>query len=142
MSAPEVTDRLVEAIRSRQYDLIVCNYANGDMVGHTGNYDAAVAAVETLDACLGRVEAALLEVGGDALVTADHGNCEQMKDYESGQQHTQHTTEPVPLVYIGQRPVRFTADGGVLADVAPSLLTLMGISQPREMTGRSLLTLG
>ena len=86
--------------------------------------------------------AALLEVGGDGLVTADHGNCEQMTDYESGQQHTQHTTEPVPLVYIGRRSVDFAVEGGVLADVAPSLLTLMGLSQPREMTGRSLLTVG
>ena len=139
MSAPEVTDRLVEAIRGGRYDLIVCNYANGDMVGHTGNYEAAMAAVETLDECLGRLEQAVLEVGGEALITADHGNCEQMQDYESGQQHTQHTTERVPLVYIGPRKPRFSAPDGVLADVAPSLLTLMGLPIPREMTGHSLL---
>ena len=142
MSAPEVTDRLVESILSREYDLIVCNYANGDMVGHTGNYNAAVAAVETLDACLGRIEAAILEVGGDALITADHGNCEQMVDYASGQEHTQHTTELVPLVYIGRRSLSFSSDKGVLADVAPSLLALMGLTQPPEMTGQSLLALG
>lgn len=139
MSAPELTDKLVEAIRSGKYDLIVCNYANGDMVGHTGNYQAAIQAVEALDECLGRVEQALLEVSGEGLVTADHGNCEQMVDYESGQLHTQHTTEPVPLVYIGKRAVRFTRDGGVLADVAPSLLHLMGMVKPVEMTGQSLL---
>jgi 2,3-bisphosphoglycerate-independent phosphoglycerate mutase len=112
------------------------------MVGHTGNYDAAVRAVETLDTCLGRVEQAVLDVGGEALITADHGNCEQMVDYDSGQQHTQHTTELVPLVYIGQRHLHLTSQGGVLADVAPSLLTLMGLSQPPEMTGKSLVELG
>ncbi len=139
MSAPEVTDRLVEAIGSGAYDLIVCNYANGDMVGHTGNYEAAVAAVETLDACLGRVEAAVLEAGGRALITADHGNCEQMVDYESGQRHTQHTTDLVPLVYIGREPVALDPAGGILADIAPTLLALMGMPQPTEMTGHSLL---
>jgi 2,3-bisphosphoglycerate-independent phosphoglycerate mutase len=141
MSALEVTDRLVEAIRSREFDLIVCNFANGDMVGHTGNYEAAMQAVEALDACLGRVEAVVREVEGEALVTADHGNCEQMMDYDSGQKHTQHTTELVPLVYIGGRNPEFQNQGGILADVAPSLLTLMGLPQPPEMTGKSLLTL-
>lgn len=138
MSAPEVTDRLVEAIHSRSYDLIVCNYANGDMVGHTGNYDATVAAVEALDKCLGRVEEAVLEVGGQALVTADHGNCEQMQDYKSGQLHTQHTTEQVPLVYIGARDLQLAAKGGRLADIAPTLLDLMQLPVPAEMTGHSL----
>ena len=138
MSAPEVTDKLVEAIESRAYDLIVCNYANGDMVGHTGNYDAAIAAVETLDRCLGRLEQALEQTGGEALITADHGNCEQMQDYDSGQQHTQHTTELVPLVYMGSRKLELSASGGVLADVAPTLLTLMNLPQPAEMTGRNL----
>jgi len=141
MSAPEVTDRLEEAIRSGEYDLIVCNYANGDMVGHTGNYAAAVAAVETLDECLGRIEAALLDVGGEALITADHGNCEQMMDHAAGQQHTQHTTELVPLVYIGHRHPTLQSQGGVLADVAPSLLALMGLPKPEEMTGHSLVDL-
>lgn len=138
MSAPEVTDKLVAAIESAQYDLIVCNYANGDMVGHTGNYAAAVEAVEALDECMGRLEQALQRSGGEALVTADHGNCEQMADYQSGQNHTQHTTELVPLVYLGERQVCFTAQTGTLPDVAPSLLTLMDLEQPPEMTGSSL----
>jgi 2,3-bisphosphoglycerate-independent phosphoglycerate mutase len=138
MSAPELTDKLVDAIRSCEYDLIVCNYANGDMVGHTGVYSAAVKAVEALDACLSRVEKALQEVGGQALVTADHGNCEQMMDYDSGQLHTQHTTELVPLVYIGPRDMQLSAEGGKLADIAPTLLDLMDQPQPAEMTGHSL----
>ena len=140
MSAPELTDKLVAAIHSGKYDLIVCNYANGDMVGHTGVYDAAIKAVEVLDTCLGRVEQALLEVGGEALVTADHGNCEQMLDYGSGQLHTQHTTELVPLVYIGQRKLQLNPAGGKLADIAPTLLGLMGLPQPPEMTGANLVT--
>jgi 2,3-bisphosphoglycerate-independent phosphoglycerate mutase len=140
MSAPELTDKLVEAITSGRYDLIVCNYANGDMVGHTGVYDAAVKAVETLDKCLGRVEKALLKVGGQALITADHGNCEQMLDYDSGQQHTQHTTDLVPLVFIGSKQVSLQNEGGILADIAPTLLGLMELPQPPEMTGSNLLT--
>lgn len=138
MSAPEVTDKLVAAIRSRKYDLIVCNYANGDMVGHTGVYEAAVKAVEALDACLGRVEEAVLEVDGQALITADHGNCEQMVDYEANQQHTQHTTERVPLVYIGHRRLQLDPAGGRLADIAPTLLALMDMPRPPEMTGTNL----
>jgi 2,3-bisphosphoglycerate-independent phosphoglycerate mutase len=138
MSAPELTDKLVEAIASGCYDLIVCNYANGDMVGHTGIFEAAVKAAETLDICLGRVEAALLENGGQALVTADHGNCEQMTDYESGQQHTQHTTERVPLVYIGSKPATVGASGGILADIAPTLLAMMNLPVPAQMTGNNL----
>ena len=142
MSAPEVTDKLVEAIESKRYDLIVCNFANGDMVGHTGNFEATVAAVEALDECLGRLETALENAGGEALVTADHGNCEQMADYHSGQKHTQHTTELVPLVYVGQRAVSFVGKPGALPDVAPSLLTLMTLEQPAEMTGSSLVEIG
>ncbi|NND69041.1 MAG: 2,3-bisphosphoglycerate-independent phosphoglycerate mutase [Halioglobus sp.] len=138
MSAREVTDKLVAAIRSGEYDFIVCNYANGDMVGHTGVYEAAVRAVETLDECLGRVEEALNDVGGQALITADHGNCEQMIDHESGQNHTQHTTELVPLVYIGPRSLTLQASGGVLADVAPTLLGLMDLPAPAQMTGTDL----
>ncbi|MCB1675303.1 MAG: 2,3-bisphosphoglycerate-independent phosphoglycerate mutase [Halioglobus sp.] len=138
MSAPQLTDDLVCAIRSGKYDLIVCNYANGDMVGHTGVYTAAIEAVETLDACLGRVEQALLEVGGQALITADHGNCEQMVDYASGQPHTQHTTEPVPLVYIGPQALHLVPEGGRLADIAPTILGLMGLPAPAEMTGTNL----
>lgn len=140
MSAPEVTDKLVEAILSRKYDLIVCNYANGDMVGHTGIFSAAVQAVQALDTCLGRVEQALQQVGGQALVTADHGNAEQMLDYETGQLHTQHTTDLVPLVYIGPQHVALNQAGGILADVAPTLLGLMGLPQPAQMTGRNLVT--
>jgi len=138
MSAQEVTDRLVEAIRERRYDLVVCNYANGDMVGHTGNFDAAVQAVETLDACLARIIDALEEVGGQCLITADHGNVEKMSDAGTGQAHTAHTCEPVPLVYVGPRKVQLQAEGGTLADVAPTLLALMDIPQPDEMTGHSL----
>jgi 2,3-bisphosphoglycerate-independent phosphoglycerate mutase len=140
MSAPELTDKLVQAITSGKYDLIVCNYANGDMVGHTGVFDAAVKAVEALDQCLGRVEHALLSAGGQALVTADHGNCEQMTDHASGQTHTQHTTELVPLIYIGPKQTGLKASGGVLADIAPTLLDLMELPAPAEMTGSSLLT--
>ncbi|MFT5710786.1 MAG: 2,3-bisphosphoglycerate-independent phosphoglycerate mutase [Halioglobus sp.] len=139
MSAPELTDKLVAAISSHKYDLIVCNYANGDMVGHTGVYEAAVKAVEALDECLGRVQTALLEAGGEALITADHGNCEQMMDYVSGQKHTQHTTEKVPLVYVGVRSAILDPAGGKLADMAPTLLAMMNIAQPPEMTGKNLI---
>jgi 2,3-bisphosphoglycerate-independent phosphoglycerate mutase len=137
MSAPEVTDELVTAIRSGKYDAIICNYANGDMVGHTGNFDAAVQAVETLDQCLERLVAAIEEHGGQMLVTADHGNVEQMSDPETGQAHTAHTSELVPLVYVGDQALEF-AGGGALSDVAPTLLHLMGLRQPKEMTGQSL----
>lgn len=139
MSAPEVTAKLCEAIRSKQFDLIVCNYANGDMVGHTGNYQAAIKAVEALDQSLAQVEQALAEVGGQALITADHGNCEQMLDYDSGQLHTQHTTEHVPLVYIGPKNIKFKQTEGRLADIAPSLLHLMELDIPAEMTGQCLI---
>ena len=142
MSAPEVTDKLVAAIRSGEHDLIVCNYANGDMVGHTGDYDAAMQAVQTLDECIAKIESALHEVDGQALITADHGNCEQMQDYESGQHHTQHTTEMVPLVYIGREGITLDPNGGILADVAPTLLGLMQMDRPEEMTGRDLSAAG
>ncbi|RBP70943.1 2,3-bisphosphoglycerate-independent phosphoglycerate mutase [Marinobacter nauticus] len=137
MSAPEVTDKLVEAIKSGKYDLIVCNYANGDMVGHTGKLDAAIKAAECLDQCVQRVVEALDEVGGEALITADHGNCEQMTDPNSGQVHTSHTIGPVPLVYTGHRKVNLRDDGS-LCDIAPTLLALMGTEKPAEMTGHSL----
>ncbi|WP_144821405.1 2,3-bisphosphoglycerate-independent phosphoglycerate mutase [Marinobacter piscensis] len=141
MSAPEVTDKLVEAIKSGKYDLIVCNYANGDMVGHTGNLAAAIKAAECIDHCVQRVVEALDEVDGQALITADHGNCEQMTDPDSGQVHTAHTTGPVPLIYTGSRNLSLS-DEGSLSDVAPSLLTLMDLEQPKEMTGHSLVRLG
>lgn len=138
MSAPEVTDKLVEAIESGNYDVLVVNYANGDMVGHTGIFDAAVKAVEALDVCVGRIESAVRAAGGDMLITADHGNCEQMQDYESGQVHTQHTTEHVPLIYVGEQKLQVRR-GGKLSDVAPTILSLMNVDAPAEMTGESLL---
>ena len=137
MSAPEVTDHLVEAITSQKYDVIICNYANCDMVGHTGVLDAAIKAVETIDHSLQRILDALKSVDGQMLVTADHGNIEQMTDDETGQAHTAHTTNLVPLVYVcGDKPLR---DGGGLADLAPTLLDILGVEQPAEMTGHSLL---
>lgn len=138
MSAPELTNRLVEAITSRRYDFIVCNFANGDMVGHTGIFPAAVKAVEAVDACLGRVIDALNANDGQCLITADHGNVEQMTDASTGQAHTAHTTELVPFIYLGPLELQLR-DGGVLSDVAPTLLELMDIPKPAEMTGRSLL---
>ncbi|MCW8195413.1 2,3-bisphosphoglycerate-independent phosphoglycerate mutase [Proteobacteria bacterium 005FR1] len=140
MSAPEVTDKLVDAIKSGKYDTIICNYANCDQVGHTGVFEAAVEAVEAVDACIGRVFAALESVDGEALVTADHGNVEEMFDDKTGQPMTQHTTTPVPLVYVGSRKLSF-ADEGSLADIAPTMLRLMGLDKPAEMTGRSLVEL-
>ena len=139
MSAPEVTDRLVAAIASRKYDAIVCNYANGDMVGHTGIYEAAKKAVETLDACMGRVVAAARQVGGEVIITADHGNAETMFDPATGQPHTAHTLNRVPVVYVG-RPASVAVDGA-LQDIAPTMLALMGLPQPPEMTGKSLVRL-
>jgi 2,3-bisphosphoglycerate-independent phosphoglycerate mutase len=139
MSAIEVTDRLVEAIGSGRYDAIVCNYANGDMVGHTGDFTAAVRAIETLDACVGRVVDATRRAGGEVLITADHGNAEQMHDPATGQPHTAHTLNVVPFVYVG-RPATI-APGGALCDVAPTLLALIGLPAPPQMTGRSLVVL-
>ena len=140
MSAPAVTDALINAISSRRYSLILCNYANGDMVGHSGNFDAAVKAVECVDTCLGRVIGALESVDGQCLITADHGNVEQMSDPDSAQPHTAHTALNVPLVYIGPRQLRFQSDGGVLSDVAPTVIELMALKLPTEMTGRSLVS--
>ncbi|WP_028293339.1 2,3-bisphosphoglycerate-independent phosphoglycerate mutase [Oceanobacter kriegii] len=136
MSAPEVTDKLVDAIKNGGYDLIVCNYANGDMVGHTGKFDAAVKAAEAIDDALAKVTEAILEVGGECLITADHGNAEQMLDSQ-GRPMTQHTTGPVNLIYVNERP-QGTLNAGRLCDIAPTLLSMMGIEQPAEMTGVSL----
>ena len=136
MSAPELTDKAVEAIRSGRYDLIVLNYANPDMVGHTGVLAAAIKAVETVDQGLGRIADAIATAGGALLVTADHGNCELMRDPETGGPHTSHTTNPVPVLLAGGGEA--LAEGR-LADVAPTLLALMGLPQPAEMTGTSLL---
>jgi 2,3-bisphosphoglycerate-independent phosphoglycerate mutase len=138
MSAPELTDKAVEAINSGKYDLIVLNYANPDMVGHTGNLAAAIKAVETVDAGLGRIAQAIQNAGGALLVTADHGNCETMRDPQTGGPHTAHTTNPVPVVLLGARNRALVAEGR-LADIAPTLLELMGLPKPPEMTGASLL---
>ena len=137
MSATEVTDTLVKAIVSGDYDTIICNYANCDMVGHTGMLHATIQAVETIDRSLGRVVEALDKVRGELLITADHGNAEEMIDLHTGQAQTAHTTNLVPLVYLG-RPLQLT-DGGNLADVAPTMLDIMGIMKPTEMNGRSLI---
>lgn len=139
MSAFEVTDKLEAAIRSRQYQAILCNYANGDMVGHSGILEAAVKAVEALDICIGRVVKAMLECGGEVLITADHGNAEQMRDLSTQQAHTAHTLNLVPFVYIGRKASIAEAGAGALQDVAPTLLAMMGLPQPPEMTGKSLI---
>lgn len=136
MNSALLTDKLVEAIHSGKFDVIICNYPNGDMVGHTGVLSAAIKAVEAVDTSIGRVVEALQQVGGECLITADHGNCEQMVDYDSGQAHTAHTSDPVPLIYVG-RDARVT-DGGILSDIAPTMLTLMGMPVPAEMTGKVL----
>jgi 2,3-bisphosphoglycerate-independent phosphoglycerate mutase len=139
MSAREVTERLIRQIREGDYAFVLLNYANPDMVGHTGVLPAAVKAVETIDACLERVAEAVLALGGELLVTADHGNCELMVDPETGEPHTAHTTNPVPIWWITRDPRgRRLRDGG-LADVAPTVLELLGLPAPAEMTGRSLL---
>jgi 2,3-bisphosphoglycerate-independent phosphoglycerate mutase len=138
MSAYEMTDKLVEAIEANKYDAIICNYANCDMVGHTGRLDAAIIAVETLDVCIGRVVKAMQAIGGEVIITADHGNAELMRDYQNNQPHTQHTTNLVPMIYVG-RPA-LLAKNGALSDLAPTLLNMMGIAQPAEMTGKNLIT--
>jgi 2,3-bisphosphoglycerate-independent phosphoglycerate mutase len=137
MSAFEVTDKLEQAIRSQRFHAIVCNYANADMVGHTGNLEAATRAIEALDPCIGRVVEAMRETGGEVLVTADHGNAETMQDPRTRQAHTAHTTNRVPLLYVGRKAV--LAPSGALSDIAPSLLAMMGLAQPAAMTGQSLI---
>jgi 2,3-bisphosphoglycerate-independent phosphoglycerate mutase len=139
MAAPEVTDRLVEAIERGGFDVVVVNFANTDMVGHTGDIAAATKAVETVDRCLGRLADAVTRAGGSLLITADHGNAEMMRDPATGQPHTAHTLNPVPLLLVNP-PARITGlEDGRLADIAPTLLQLLGLSQPAAMTGRSLL---
>ncbi len=137
MSAPEVTEKLIAEIHSGKHDLIICNYANCDMVGHTGVFEAAVKAVEAVDESIGQVVKALEATGGQCLITADHGNAEQMVDPSTGQVHTAHTCELVPLVYAGPKAIQLK--DGILSDLAPTLLDLMGIEQPAEMTGKSLI---
>ena len=137
MSAVEVTDKLIEAIRSDKFDVIIVNYANGDMVGHTGIIPAAIKAVETVDACVGRLVNAVTEKGGALFITADHGNAEDMVD-ENGAPKTAHTSTPVQAVLVNGVGVESLREGR-LADVAPTLLDLMGIAKPQEMTGQSLI---
>jgi len=139
MSAPELTDKAVEAIGSGKYDLIVLNYANPDMVGHTGSLPAAIKAVETVDTGLGRLVEAIRQAGGALMVTADHGNCEMMRDPVTGGPHTAHTTGPVPILVFGVGGSAAALRDGRLADIAPTLLQLMGLPKPSEMSGGSLL---
>ena len=136
MSAIEVTDKVVEAIESEKYDTIILNYANPDMVGHTGNLEAAIKAIETIDTCVGRVIKSIEKVNGVILITADHGNSEQMIDYATGEPHTAHTTNVVPLILVGKDA---KLKSGRLADLIPTMLDIMGIEKPKEMTGSSLI---
>ncbi len=137
MSALEVTDKVVEAINSGKYDSIILNYANPDMVGHTGSLEAAVKAVETIDGCVGKVVEAIEKQNGVLIITADHGNAEQMIDYKTGEPQTAHTTNPVPLILVGLEGVKLKE--GKLADLAPTMLDIMGLEKPQEMTGESLI---
>ncbi|TQV88861.1 2,3-bisphosphoglycerate-independent phosphoglycerate mutase [Aliikangiella coralliicola] len=140
MNAPLLTDKFVAAIESGQYDFIICNFANPDMVGHTGNFDATVKAITCLDKCLGRIIDALKTAGGEAFITADHGNAEKMCDHETGQPHTAHTNFLVPFIYVG-RNAEPTKENGVLSDVAPTLLAAAGLPIPDEMTGTPLMNI-
>lgn len=139
MSAYEVTDKIIDAIESKKYDVIIMNYANGDMVGHTGIIEKAIEAVEALDTCVGKVISKLEEVGGEALITADHGNCEYMLDLKTGEAITSHSTFDVPLIVVSDRVK--SLKNGRLCDLAPTLLALMGEEKPSEMTGESLVEL-
>ena len=139
MSAYEVCDKLVEAIKSDKYDVIIINFANPDMVGHTGVEAAAIKAIEAVDECVGKAVEALKEVDGQMFICADHGNAEQLVDYETGAPFTAHTTNPVPFILVNADPSYGLREGGCLADIAPTLIELMGMEQPEEMTGKSLL---
>lgn len=140
MSANEVADRTVEAVKSKEYDVIIVNFANPDMVGHTGIESAAIAAIEAVDQCLGRVLEALKEVDGQMFICADHGNAEQLIDYNTAKPFTAHTTNPVPFILVNYDKEYTLREGGCLADIAPTLIEMMGMEQPKEMTGKSLLT--
>ena len=141
MSAFELTDALVENIESQKYDLIICNFANTDMVGHSGILDAAIKAVEAVDACLALIYQAIKSIDGEMLITADHGNVEKMSNLETHEVHTAHTNNPVPLIFISSREATIAEPcKGTLSDIAPTLLDMMGVDQPSEMTGKSLLT--
>jgi 2,3-bisphosphoglycerate-independent phosphoglycerate mutase len=139
MSCPELTEKLIAAIRSGRFDAVICNIANPDMVGHTGDLQAAIKAAQAVDVAIGTIEAAVREAGGVLLITADHGNLEMMRDPDTGQPHTSHTVGPVPFVFVGERVDARLRAGGALRDVAPTVLDLLGLPQPPEMSGRSLL---
>ena len=139
MSAPEVCEKFLEAIRSGKYDVIITNFANPDMVGHTGVEEAAIQAIEYIDTCVGRIVEAIKEVGGQMFICADHGNAEQMVDYETGEPWTAHTTNPVPFILVNYDPAYTLRENGRLADIVPTLIEMMGMEQPPEMTGESLL---
>ena len=139
MSAYEVTDKVCEALENDRYDVVILNYANTDMVGHTGSLQAAIKAVETIDECVGRVVKIIEEKKGNLIITADHGNAEQMIDYKTGEPHTAHTTNPVPIVLVTDHKEYKLKESGKLADLAPTMLDLMGLQKPEEMTGESLL---
>ena len=139
MSAYEVTEKVLEAIESKKYDCIILNFANPDMVGHTGNLDAAIKAVEVIDECVGKIVKAIESQKGNLIITADHGNAEQMIDYSTGEPHTAHTTNLVPLILITEKENQKLKMDGKLADLAPTILDLMNIEKPEEMTGESLL---
>lgn len=140
MNAPLLTEKFINAIKSKKYDFIICNFANPDMVGHTGNFDATVKAIACLDTCLSRIIDTLKQHDGEAIITADHGNAEKMVDHQSGQPHTAHTNYLVPFIYVG-RDAKITSKKGVLSDVAPSLLSIAGLPIPEEMTGTPLIKL-
>ncbi|MFW8591677.1 2,3-bisphosphoglycerate-independent phosphoglycerate mutase [Glaciecola sp. 2405UD65-10] len=138
MNSEKLTDAIIESIEGGKYDVIICNFPNGDMVGHTGKFDAAVKACEAVDACIGRIIESLEKNGGECLITADHGNAEKMQDASTGVAHTAHTSEPVPFIYYGREAS--VRSGGTLSDVAPTMLHLMGMEQPKEMTGKPIVT--
>ncbi|VVM23511.1 2,3-bisphosphoglycerate-independent phosphoglycerate mutase (EC [uncultured Gammaproteobacteria bacterium] len=136
-----MTDDLAENIESQKYDLIICNFANTDMVGHSGKLDATIKAVEAVDTCLGIIYQAILSIDGEMLITADHGNAEQMVNPKTGEVHTAHTNNPVPLIFVsGRAAIIAKPEEGALSDIAPTLLLMMGVEQPDEMTGSSLIT--
>ena len=139
MSAQEVCDTLIEKIRSGKYDVIITNFANADMVGHTGVEKAAIEAVAFLDKCIGRVVEAVKEVDGQLFICADHGNAEMMADAKTGEAWTAHSTNPVPFILVNYDPAYTLREGGCLADIAPTLIEMMGMEKPEEMTGESLL---
>ena len=142
MSAYEVTDKVVEALENDKYDVVILNFANTDMVGHTGSLEAAIKAVEAVDECVGRIVKVIEEKKGNLIITADHGNAEQMIDYKTGEPHTAHTTNSVPIILITDNPDYKLKENGKLADLAPTMLDLMGLEKPEEMTGESLLIRG